>query len=155
MRIRIVLFGIVAGLVLGVSVRAESPSASARDAALIAQPNASASPDAKKKSRRMVARLWHGRTLTAKADDYEKYLEASGVKKMLATEGNHGVEVLRSTAGGQTDFIVISYWESIDAVKRFAGANYQSAVILPRDGEYLIDVEPEVVHYEVVRAGGK
>ncbi len=156
MRTRIARFGVAAALFLAVSVRAESPSASAAsDAALIAQPDASASPDAPKKSKRMVARLWHGRTLTAKADDYEKYLQASGVKKILATDGNHGVEVLRRTDGSQTDFIVISYWESIDAVKRFAGADYQRAVILPRDGEYLIDVEPEVVHYEVVRAGGK
>jgi len=147
---------VVAALLLTVSVRAESPSASAaRDAALTAQPNASASPDATKRPKRMVARLWHGRTLTAKADDYEKYLQASGVKKILATEGNHGIEVLRHTDGAQTDFIVISYWESIEAVQRFAGADYRKAVLLPRDGEYLIDVEPEVAHYEVVRAGGK
>jgi heme-degrading monooxygenase HmoA len=154
MRRRIALFGVATAVFLAVSVRAESPSA-AREAALTAQPDASASPDARKKSKRMVARLWHGRTLTAKADDYETYLQASGVKKILATDGNHGVEVLRRTDGAQTDFIVISYWESIEAVKRFAGADYQRAVILPRDGEYLIDVAPEVVHYEVVRAGGK
>lgn len=155
MRRRIGLFGVAAALFLAVSVHAESPSAAAGDAELTAQPDASASPDARRKPRRMVARIWHGRTLTAKADDYEKYLQASGVKKVLATDGNHGVEVLRRTDGSQTDFIVISYWESIEAVKRFAGADYEKAVILPRDGEYLIDVEPVVVHYEVVRAGGK
>ena len=155
MRRRIALFGVAAALFLAVSVRAESPAAAARDAALTAQPDASASPDARKKPKRMVARIWHGRTLTAKADDYETYLQASGVKKILATDGNHGVEVLRRTDGAQTDFIVISYWESIEAVKRFAGADYQRAVILPRDGEFLIDVAPEVAHYEVVRAGGK
>jgi heme-degrading monooxygenase HmoA len=156
MRMRIALFGVAAAMCLAVSVRAESPSASAaRDAVLTTQPDASASPDTRKKPKRMVARLWHGRTLTAKADDYEIYLQASGVKKILATDGNHGVEVLRRTDGTQTDFIVISYWESIEAVKRFAGADYQRAVILPRDGEFLIDVAPEVVHYEVVRAGGK
>jgi heme-degrading monooxygenase HmoA len=156
MRRRIAMFGVAAALSLAVFVRAESPSAfAARDAALTAQPDASASPDVRKKPKRMVARIWHGRTLTAKADDYERYLQASGVKKILATDGNHGVEVLRHTDGTQTDFIVISYWESIEAVKRFAGADYQRAVILPRDGEYLIDVEPKVVHYEVVHAGGK
>jgi heme-degrading monooxygenase HmoA len=126
-----------------------------RDAALTAQPSASASPDAKTKTKRLIARIWHGRTLTAKADEYEKYLNASGVKKILATDGNHGVEVLRRTDGPQTDFIVISYWESIEAIKKFAGADYQKAVILPRDGEFLVSVEPEVVHYEVARAGGR
>jgi heme-degrading monooxygenase HmoA len=150
---RIALIAVSAALALSVRLRAEG--AAVGDAALLAQPAASASPDAKSKPRRMVARIWHGRTLTAKADDYEKYLQASGVKKILATDGNHGVEVLRRTDGVKTDFIVISYWESIEAVKRFAGADYEKAVILPRDGEYLIEVEPAVVHYEVVRAGGK
>ena len=123
--------------------------------ALLAQPSASSSPDAKTNTKRMIARLWHGRTLTARADAYEKYLDATGVKKILATEGNHGVEVLRHTDGVKTDFVVISYWESLDAVKRFAGADYQKAVIMPRDAEFLIEVEPGVAHYEVVRAGGK
>lgn len=127
--------------------------ASALDGALLPQPSASASPQVRPK--RMVARIWHGRTLTAKADEYEKYLEASGVAKILKTQGNHGVEVLRKTDGPQTDFLVISYWESIEAIKKFAGADYQKAVILGRDRDFLLDVEPNVVHYEVVRAGGR
>jgi len=152
-RVRIALVGIAAALILSAGARAES--ASVPDAGLLAQPAASASPDAKTKTKRLIARLWHGRTLTAKADEYEKYLDATGVKKILATDGNHGVEVLRHTDGAKTDFIVISYWESLDAVKRFAGADYQKAVIMPRDAEFLIEVEPGVAHYEVVRAGGK
>lgn len=153
-RIRVAWIGIAAALLCSAGAAAEHAGA-VRDAALIAQPSASASPEARPKAKRMVARIWHGRTPTAKADDYEKYLQASGVKKILSTDGNHGVEVLRRTSGTETDFIVISYWESIEAVKKFAGADYQKAVIMPRDAEYLIDVEPEVVHYEVVRAGGK
>ena len=126
---------------------------SASDAALLVQKSASASPSVKPKP--MIARIWHGRTLTAKADEYEKYLNASGVEKMLKTDGNHGVEVLRKTDGPRTDFVVISYWESIDAVKRFAGADHTKAVILERDREFLIEVEPNVLHYEVVRAAGE
>jgi heme-degrading monooxygenase HmoA len=145
--------GVAAALILSTAALADG--AGNRNGALLAQPDASASPDAKSKSKRMIARIWHGRTLTAKADDYEKYLQATGVKKILATDGNHGVEVLRRSDGVKTDFIVISYWESMDAVKRFAGADYQKAVIMPRDAEFLIEVEPAVVHYEVVRAGGK
>jgi heme-degrading monooxygenase HmoA len=123
------------------------------DAALLAQKSASASPSVKPKP--MIARIWHGRTLTAKADEYEKYLNASGVERILKTDGNHGAEVLRKTEGPRTDFIVISYWESIDAVKRFAGPNYEKAVILDRDREFLVEVEPNVLHYEVVRASGR
>jgi len=151
---RIAPFGIAAALLLSAGALAATDAA-VRDDALTTQTSASASPEARPKTKRMIARIWHGRTLTAKADEYENYVQASGVKKILATDGNHGVEVLRRTDGAKTDFIVISYWESIEAVKKFAGADYQKAVILPRDGEYLIEVEPEVVHYEVVRAGGK
>ena len=127
-------------------------SSSASDALLV-QKSASASPSVKPKA--MIARIWHGRTLTAKADEYEKYLNASGVERILKTDGNHGVEVLRKTEGPRTDFVVISYWESVDAVKRYAGAEYQKAVILDRDREFLIEVEPNVLHYEVVRAAGE
>ena len=125
----------------------------ASDDSLFMQKNASASPSVKPKP--MIARIWHGRTLTAKADEYERYLNASGVERMLKTDGNHGVEVLRKSDGPRTDFVVISYWESIDAVKRFAGKEFEKAVILDRDREFLIEVEPNVLHYEVVRAAGK
>ena len=155
MQRRIALVGIAAALLLSAVARAQCGGMG--KAALLAQPSASSSPEAasKTKPRGLIARLWHGRTLTTKADEYEKYLDASGVKKILATDGNHGVEVLRHTDGAKTDFIVISYWESLDAVKKFAGPDYQKAVIMPRDAEYLIEVEPGVAHYEVVRAGGK
>ena len=69
--------------------------------------------------------------------------------------GNLGVEVLRRNQGGTADFIVISYWASIDAVKNYAGSDYARVKPLDRDREFLIDPEPEVVHYEVVRSGAK
>ena len=96
-----------------------------------------------------VGRIWRGRTLAAKADEYEAYLFASGITRVRATPGNLGVTVLRRTDGGQTEFLVISMWESIDAVKRFAGADYEKAVILDRDRQYLVEVEPTVRHYTV------
>lgn len=101
--------------------------------------------------RHVIARIWKGRTLASKADEYEKYLNASGVAKLLAIPGNLGAQMLRRADGDKAEFVVISFWESIDAVKRFAGADYQKAVILERDREYLLEVEPNVLHYDVVR----
>ena len=152
-RARLVLIGIVAALLA--AGRSDAQCGGMGRGTLLAQPSASASPDTASKAKRMIARLWHGRTLTTRADAYEKYLDETGVKKILATKGNYGVEVLRHADGPKTDFLVISYWESLDAVKRFAGPDYQKAVIMPRDAEFLIEVEPNVAHYEVVRAGGK
>ena len=98
-----------------------------------------------------IARIWKGRTLTSKADEYQRYLDASGIAKVRSTRGNLGVSVLRRSEGDQTEFLVLSVWESVDAIKKFAGEDYQKAVILPRDREYLLEVEPNVLHYEIVR----
>ena len=120
-------------------------------AALAAAPAEGASPDATPAPQPMIARIWRGRTLTAKADEYERYLNSSGIERIRATAGNLGVTVLRRADGEKTEFLVMSLWESIDAVKRFAGADYEKAVVLPRDREYLLEVEPNVLHYEVKR----
>src|SRR5262249_39530303 len=100
---------------------------------------------------RPIARIWKGRTLESKADEYEAYLNQSGITKIRATPGNLGAYVLRRTSDGKTEFVVISLWESVDAVRRFAGPDYQRAVILPKDRQYLLEVEPNVVHYEIAR----
>ena len=99
---------------------------------------------------RAIARIWRGRTHASKADEYQAYLNASGIAKIRATPGNLGVTVLRLTDGGKTEFLVMSMWESIEAVKSFAGEDYQKAVILPRDREYLLEVEPNVTHFDIV-----
>lgn len=96
-----------------------------------------------------IARIFRGQTLTAKADEYERYI-TPGIEKILATPGNRGVAVLRRAEGDRTEFLVVSYWESIDAVKGFAGEDYQKPVLLPRDREYLT-AEPSVSHFEVKR----
>jgi heme-degrading monooxygenase HmoA len=96
-----------------------------------------------------IARLWRGRTLASKADEYQVYLFASGIARIRETPGNLGVTVMRRADGKETEFLVISIWESIDAIRRFAGKDYEKAVILDRDREYLITVEPNVRHYEI------
>ena len=100
---------------------------------------------------RAIARIWRGRTLAAKADEYQSYLDTSGISRVRATPGNLGVTVLRRNDGEKTEFLVLSVWESVDAIKKFAGDDYQKAVILPRDREYLLEVEPNVLHYEILR----
>ncbi|MGE5279079.1 MAG: antibiotic biosynthesis monooxygenase family protein [Acidobacteriota bacterium] len=126
------------------SARGTEPPA---DAALLLLPQGSASP--RITGKKPVARIWRGRTLTSKADEYQAYLFASGISRVRQTPGNLGVTVLRRADGKETEFLVISIWESIEAVKRFAGKDYQKAVILDRDREYLLEVEPHVRHYEI------
>jgi len=108
-------------------------------------------PQAKK----VIARIWHGRTLTSKADEYYDYLKEAGINKIEAIEGNLGAQVLRRPDGKATEFVVISYWESLDAIKKFAGEDVDKTHFLPKDSEYLLEMEPKVRHFEVAYDGRK
>src|SRR5438445_11989058 len=67
--------------------------------------------------RPLIARLWHGAVPATKGDDYAAYLRRTGVTECRATQGNHGVEVLRRTVGDETHFMFITYLTSMDAFK--------------------------------------
>ncbi len=100
----------------------------------------------------MIARIWHGRVPSEKADAYYDMLMRTGIPDYRATQGNRGVYVLRRTEGDVTHYTLISFWESLDAIKRFAGEDYERAHYYPEDDEFLLEKEPRVVHHEVMRA---
>jgi len=111
-------------------------------------PGATASPQVASKT--LVARVWHGRTAASKADEYARYLDENGVKKILAIEGNRGCQMFRRIDGDVAEFFVISYWESREAIKKFAGDDIEKTHNLPRDPEYLLELEPHVRHFDVM-----
>ncbi|OLE56284.1 MAG: antibiotic biosynthesis monooxygenase [Methanobacteriota archaeon] len=98
----------------------------------------------------MIARTWHGVTPSSKADAYFDVLKESGLKEYRETPGNQGVIVLRRTEGDRTHFLLITFWESFDAIRRFAGPNPERAVYYPEDKEFLLEFEPTVTHYDVL-----
>lgn len=100
----------------------------------------------------LIARVWHGAVPAPKGEAYTAYLEKTGVTECRATPGNRGVTVLRRTAGGETHFLFISFWDSMDAIRRFAGDDVERAHYYPEDREYLLALEPTVTHYEVVES---
>ena len=97
----------------------------------------------------MIARIWRGVVPEAKADAYLEYLQETGLEEYRATEGNWGVQVLTRIADGRAEFLLLSLWESWDAIHAFAGDDVERAVYYPRDAEYLVELEPRVAHYEV------
>jgi len=97
----------------------------------------------------MIARVWRGRTRVEHGDDYVEYVKKTGIAEHRATTGNRGSMLLRREAGAETEFYVISFWESLDAVRAFAGADPEVAVYFPEDEKYLLEFEPNVRHYEV------
>lgn len=97
----------------------------------------------------MIARFWRGVTAASKSDEYLDYLTRTGVEDCRSTEGNRGVYVLRRVSDGQAEFLFVSLWESLDAIRRFAGPDIERAVYYPEDREFLLELEPTVSHYEV------
>ena len=97
----------------------------------------------------MVARIWHGHTSADKAEEYRQYLFDVGVKKIASLPGNRGVQMMVSKSPEQAEFMVVSYWDSIDAIKGYAGADYTKVHDLPRDKDFLIDREPLVRHFDL------
>ena len=102
----------------------------------------------------MIARIWQGRTRPAMGKAYYAYLEQTGLKEYRETEGFQDVLVLTREIGDQTEYVLITLWNSMEAVKRFAGPEPERAVYYPEDDRYFPESErtPYVRHYEVRNA---
>ena len=98
----------------------------------------------------MIARIWRGRTPAEKAEAYHDYLRATGLKEYAETTGNLGVNALRRIEGDVAEFLLLTLWESMEAVRAFAGDDPERAVYYPEDDDYLLEREPTVAHYEVL-----
>ncbi len=97
----------------------------------------------------MIARTWKGWTHAGDADRYADYMNETGVPGLAGTEGNRGVYMLRRIEDDRAEFFVLSLWESLDAIKAFAGDDIQKAVFYPRDDDFLVEREWSCLHYEV------
>jgi heme-degrading monooxygenase HmoA len=98
----------------------------------------------------VIARTWHGRVPAAKAEAYHQYLLCTGVADYQATRGNRGVLVQRRVEGDVAHFLLTTLWDSVDAIKRFAGEDYEAARYYPEDDDFLLEREPHVTHAEVL-----
>lgn len=98
----------------------------------------------------MIARVWRGATRLKDADRYHEHLLATGVRDYRATPRNRGVYVLRRSHAGAAEFVIVTFWDSMDAVRHFAGPDPERAVYYPEDALFLLTMEPNVAHYEVL-----
>jgi heme-degrading monooxygenase HmoA len=97
----------------------------------------------------MIARIWTGAVRQADAEEYADYIRRTGFSAYADTPGNHGAWLLRRDEGGRSEFITLSLWASVDAIRAFAGDDIDAAVLYPEDERYLIDGKSTVTHYQV------
>jgi heme-degrading monooxygenase HmoA len=98
----------------------------------------------------VIARVWHGWTSRENADAYEEFLRTTMFPSMHHVTGFHGVDLLRADDGDEVAFITVSRFDSVDAVRRFAGDDYEAAVIEPEARALLSRFDERSRHYDIV-----
>ena len=99
----------------------------------------------------MIVRIWRGPIPSAKLDDYVAYMEETGLKEYAATPGNQGAFMLGQARGEETEVAMLTFWESWEAIRAFAGEELDRAVYYDRDREFLTRFDEKVEHFEVLR----
>jgi heme-degrading monooxygenase HmoA len=105
---------------------------------------------------RMIARMWNGRARPEHADAYVTHLQQKTFPQLASIPGHHGAYILRRAAAGGiglVEFTVITLWESLDAITRFAGADPELAVVPPEAQSLLASYDDRAVHWEVAGTG--
>jgi heme-degrading monooxygenase HmoA len=99
----------------------------------------------------MIARLWHGWTTPENADAYENLLKTQIFPGILARNiaGFQKIELLRRAAGDEVEFITVMYFSSLEAIRAFAGEDYEVAVVPQAARAVLSRFDARSVHYEV------
>jgi heme-degrading monooxygenase HmoA len=98
----------------------------------------------------MIARRWHGRVPAEKAREYLNLMKQVGLPDYRATEGNRGAWCLHRREGDAVHVEMFTFWENEDAIRRFAGTDLTKAKYYDFDPEFLLELEPEVTHFEVL-----
>ena len=98
----------------------------------------------------MIARIWHGWTAPENADAYEEFLRTKMFPSIHRVPGYLGADLLRRDDGQEITFVTITRFESLDAVRAFAGENYERAVVEPEARALLSRFDDRSEHYEIV-----
>lgn len=97
----------------------------------------------------MIARMWRGAVRPEDETAYVEYVETTGLREYRATAGNRGAYVLTRREGDLVEVVTFSFWDSLDAIRGFAGDDVERAVFYPDDDRYLVERDRTVRHFDV------
>jgi heme-degrading monooxygenase HmoA len=97
----------------------------------------------------MIARLWRGWIRPADRDAYVEYVRETGIRAYRTTPGNRGAWILHRPDGDRTEIVALSFWDSRESIRAFAGDDIDRAVFYPEDDRFLVDREEHVHHFEL------
>jgi heme-degrading monooxygenase HmoA len=100
----------------------------------------------------MISRVWYGWTSRENADAYEALLRTEIFRSIASRSipGYRGIHLLRRDLKTEVEFVTIMWFESLDAVKVFAGEDYETAVVPPKARQLLSRFDSRSAHYQVI-----
>ena len=99
----------------------------------------------------MIIRTWRARAARAQLDDYPEHFRFQVLPTLKAIKGFLGASLLRRDRPDEVEFLVLTRWTSLDAIRAFAGENLNQAVVEPEAAIALLSYDPTVRHYEIVQ----
>jgi heme-degrading monooxygenase HmoA len=96
----------------------------------------------------MITRIWHGAVPIAKSDEYLGLMRKVAIPDYRAVPGNKGAYALRRINGEVAHFLMLTFWESEEAIRAFAGPDISVAKYYEFDKDFLLEMEPQVTHFE-------
>jgi heme-degrading monooxygenase HmoA len=96
----------------------------------------------------MIARMWRGWTLAEQADRYDRHYRSEVLGTLRRVPGFRGARLLRRTVGRETEFVSLTFFDDLEAVRGFAGPDYEAAVVAGEAREVLVRYDERVSHYQ-------
>ena len=97
----------------------------------------------------MIVRMWHGRVDSSKSDEYAEFMKQRAAPDYASVEGLQKLLFLRKNEKDVAHFLLVTYWNSMESVKKFAGEQPERAKYYPEDDQFLLEKEELSVLYEV------
>lgn len=98
----------------------------------------------------MIARHWRGVAKPGSAEAYVEHLQSETLPQLVQVPGFHDASVLRRDVPQGVEFLVVTVWKSLDAIRGFAGNDVESAVVPEKVQKMMIEYDRRARHYEVV-----
>jgi heme-degrading monooxygenase HmoA len=103
----------------------------------------------------MIVRMWRGKVRKDLKSEYVAYLNQTGLADYGKVEGNQGAYLLCRDMDDNVEFLTMTFWTSITAVRKFAGDDYEKARYYPEDEKFLLNFAENAEHFEVLYDGAK
>lgn len=126
------------------------PNAAAANRKTVSEPSTQVGGNPYSQDKGMILRMWKGRTTVEKADRYVQHATQKVFPALGTIEGHRGAYLLRRAVDGALEFVVLTLWESMEAVRKFAGLETETAVVEPEARAALTSFDYYVTHFEII-----